>query len=138
MANFGDLFLRQCMKRPSDETHLHNVFLSTLKAFRPKWQLPDAEDIDGMSPNDIMKLIMTLNSDSIPTLSSISFSEVKCIAVGRSQQIFEDWYKLNDILGRHEALLVSRWINKPRDKRKKILQMAWSDMSTSHCPDFQA
>ena len=81
---------------------------------------------------------MALNPEFIPKPSSVSLSEIKRIVAVRSQQIFQDWYRLNDILRRRESLLVTRWINKPRDKRKKILLAAWPNMSTIHRPDFQA
>ena len=138
MPEFRELLQQLFMERPDDYTHQRDLLFFTLRAFYPDCRLPVTEDIDGMSPHDIMKLVIALNPEFIPKPSSVSLSEIKRIVAARSQQIFEDWYRLNDILRRRESLLVTRWINKPREKRKKILLAAWPNMSATHHPDFQA
>lgn len=52
-----------------------------------------------------------------------------------SQNICEDFQKLNSIILRHEALIRQRWMRKTVAQRRKILLAAWPDMPKHHRPD---
>src|SRR5208282_5106283 len=76
-ASMSDLreFLQPLfMERPGYHTHQRDLLFITLRAFYPDCRLPATEDVDGMSPQDIIKLVTALNPEFIPKPSSVSLS----------------------------------------------------------------
>jgi hypothetical protein len=56
-------------------------------------------------------------------------------AAALSKNICDDFTRLNAIVVRHEALVISRWQNKTVAKRRDILLGAWPNMPKHHRPD---
>lgn len=54
------------------------------------------------------------------------------------QRIFDNFARLEKVVGAHATKLSNRWMKKSGQKRKKLLLEAWPDMSQAHRPDFNA
>ena len=52
-----------------------------------------------------------------------------------SKNVCDDFTRLNAIVVRHEALIISRWQNKTVTKRRDVLLGAWPNMPKHHRPD---
>ncbi len=56
----------------------------------------------------------------------------------KAHRIFDNFGRLEKIVGAYADLLSSRWMKRTVAKRKKLLLEAWPGMSQAHRPDFNA
>ena len=64
-------------------------------------------------------------------------SSVRLKAFNLSNDIFDDWVTLFQILTRHENVIRHRWGKKSREQRKRLLLKAWPNMTPMHRPDYK-
>ncbi|RYO75691.1 hypothetical protein DL762_009881 [Monosporascus cannonballus] len=88
-----------------------------------------ADDLDWSDPNAFIRQF----DPSVPIASP---EQVRREAQARSNNIFDGYTTLREILIRHEATIQKRWTKKTRQQRQKILLDAWPDMAVVHRPDF--
>jgi hypothetical protein len=99
----------------------------------------DSDGEDDFSNIDFSRPETFFSSVGLPQPSSFPTpGEVRQQAFERSNKILSDWATLQKILDRHEETLRKRWMKKSKAQRKMILLTAWSDMPSTHRPDYEA
>lgn len=94
--------------------------------------------IDWSDPAAFFKAIGSGGPGSLPMPEMKSPADVRREAAAKSENIFNSYDTLHEILKRHEATIRKRWSKKTRQQRLKILLNAWPNMPAMHRPDFDA
>ncbi|TKA29579.1 hypothetical protein B0A50_03592 [Salinomyces thailandicus] len=98
--------------------------------------LPDI-DWDNADPMTIFKALWGVER-GLPFPDIVTVHQAKRLTRERSTNIFANFRQLKAILDRHEACIKRRWAKKTKEQRRKILLIAWPNMSAAHRPDFEA
>ena len=112
-----------------------DYFLRTIEPFRSEPASPQRSNYRKDSrPCELAELAETL-ARGLPVLTP---DEVRSEAKARSEAVFGHLNNLKNIIDTLEPSIQKRWINKTKEKRKKILLQAFPDIALCHCPDLQA
>ena len=98
---------------------------------------------DQWSDSDHQQIINALRPDA-PKPLLISVERARDEAVAHAQGIFENWYTLQTVLERCEGAIRRRWVIRRRwakkwqEQRKRIFLDTWSEIFSTHHPDYRA